>query len=651
MYNFLDDIKNIKGIGDEIAKRFHKLNIFTIFDLLYHFPVKYDRFKFIDNFLNLKLGEKVCVNAKVLKIFSRKTKSFKDLIVGHFLMESGDQFVCDWFNQIFIRNNFKSGMEVTICGKFSKTYSGIGFSSPKISFGHQKFLGEKVISIYPETEKLSSHIINKIVLEVLKNVEIPEILNSEILEKEGFPERLSAIKTLHFGDLENLKIATERIKFEELYFFLRDLKERKRKFISFPAKKFLNGEKIFLEFQSSLPFELTNDQKKSTEEILKDLEKDSPMLRMLQGETGSGKTIVGIFSALLAKRNGFKTILICPTSVLANQHFETSKKFLKNFDVKISLVSGEKNECNFFDGKFSEKEISESDFIIGTQALLFDKVDLKNVALILIDEEQKLGVNQRKKLIHDAMKKNGFAPHTLSMTATPIPRTSSLLKFSIYDISFIKEFPKKRKEVKTKVFTKNSREGSIEFLKSKILSGDQAIVVFPLISESEFVQAKSLEVDISEWKKIFKDFKIGFVHGRLKQNEQEQVFEDFRNKKIDILLATTMIEVGVDFPNLTIIWVENSERFGLSTLHQLRGRVGRGEKNGFALFFTESFTGYKKLKFLENIYDGYEIAMKDLKNRGPGDLLGLLQSGVPTFKLADFSDEKLMKKVSSWIEK
>ncbi|GAB4140862.1 MAG: ATP-dependent DNA helicase RecG [Patescibacteria group bacterium] len=640
----------MKGVGEETAKKFHKLKIFTIFDLLYHFPAKYNQFKFVEDFSNLKLGENVCVNAKVIKIFSRKTKTFKDLIIGNFLMKSGNQFVCEWFNQTFIRNNFKSNMKVTIYGKFSKIYSGIGFSNPKISFGHQKFVGKKMIPIYPETDKLSSHTINKIALEILKNIEIPEILNSKILQKEKFPERFEAIKNLHFGNLENLKISTERIKFEELYFFLKDLRERKKKFKSFPAKNFFNNEKVFEEFQKSLQFELTKDQKNSIKEILKDLKKKSPMLRMLQGETGSGKTIVGIFTTLLSQKNGYRTILICPTNVLAQQHFETAKKILKKFGIKISLISGKKNECNFAEGKIGEKEFLESDFIIGTQALLFDKVSLENVALILIDEEQKLGVNQRKKLIHDAMKINGFAPHTLSMTATPIPRTSSLLKFSVYDISFIKEFPQDRKEVKTKVFTENSRAGSIEFLKLKLLAGDQAIVVFPLISESEFVDAKSLEVDIADWEKNFQNFKIGFVHGKLKSAEQEEIFENFRNKKIDILLATTMIEIGVDFPNLTTIWVENSERFGLSTLHQLRGRVGRGEKPGFALFFTKTLAGYKKLKFLENTYNGYEIAMKDLKNRGPGDLLGLLQSGVPNFKLADFSDDNLMKKVANWVD-
>jgi len=620
------------------AKRLEKLGIINLEDFLYHVPFRYDDFRLISKVSQVQEGEIVTIQGKITDI--------KNQYAGRFTLqkakvddESGILEIT-WFNQPYITKSINVGDLISLSGKIKESKGKITIASPEFEVlnGNSPIHTGRLVPVYPETRGVSSKWLRRQVYKILSENkdELIEFLPTETLEKNKLLDFLKAVEQIHFpDDLEKAEKAKERLSFDEFFLLhlssiLRKTEWEKELFQKpFSITKFKKNTDSFIR---NLPFKLTNAQEKVIKEIFADLEKPIPMNRLLQGEVGSGKTVVATIAMLATYLNGYKSILMAPTEILANQHFETVSKLLSLHKIKVSLITGSK--------KPKEKDF---DVLIGTHALLYKDYDLKNLGLVVVDEQQRFGVEQRSMI-----RKKGESPNFLTMTATPIPRTVALTLYGNLSLSYLDEMPKERKRVKTWLVPSQKREAAYMWIEKQIKQGDQAFIICPFIEQSESlttVKAAAKEFDRLK-KDVFPKLKLGLLHGKLKSKEKEEILKQFREKKIDILVATPVVEVGIDFPNATIMLIETSERFGLAQLHQLRGRVGRGEKQSYCLLFTDitSPAVVKRLKSLETLYNGAELAELDLRLRGPGQLFGTMQHGIAELKVASFSNLPLIEK-------
>lgn len=643
------------------ASRLERLNIHTVGDLLMYVPNRYEDYTLVSSIDLLQAGEIVTIKGKVLEA---KNQYIRRLTIQKvYIQDETGMVECVWFNQPFITRQFIPGAIASISGRVDKkgnrTTIQVRDYEVLRNDSSDTFHTGRLVPVYPETKGLSSKWLRNRIRELLPQSEnlIREYLPQEILKEQALMELREAITIIHFPkNKEEAEKARLRLSFDELLLTqlaaLIRKNEWRKKTLTNPFEIEPYKQKVDTLIKS-LPFTLTNSQQRAITDIFKDIEKNEPMNRLLEGDVGSGKTVVAAITMYVAYLNGFQSVLMAPTQILAEQHYLTVANLLKPFGLRVTLfTSGSKRKTK---NPATSLRTSEEIFniAIGTHALLSKHIAFENLGLVVIDEQQRFGVEQRALL-----REKGKSPHFLTMTATPIPRTVLLTAFGDLDLSFLDELPSGRKRVKTWLVPNEKREKAYEWIKQKINEkgvSNQVFIVCPFIEESESqttIKAATVEFELLK-KEVFPHHKLGLLHGKLKAKEKEQVLTDFRNEKFDILVATPVVEVGIDIPNATIILIEAAERFGLSQLHQLRGRVGRNTKESYCLLFTESTSEAtaRRLKYMENTYSGAQLAEYDLKLRGPGDMYGTAQHGKTIFKIATFEDPLIITRTQQCAQK
>ncbi|AEM78867.1 ATP-dependent DNA helicase RecG [Thermoanaerobacter wiegelii] len=643
------DIQYVKGVGPKRAKLLKKLGINTVEDLLFYFPKDYENRSDILKIEDLKVGEKQTFRGYIAGS-PREIKTSKVIITKVPVKDGTGAVELVWYNQPYIKNNFKIGEEYIINGKLQFKYGQLIVENPVLEKSEDLKLNTgRIVPIYGLTEGLTQNAIRKIMFNALHDYvqEVEEFFDEEFLSEKGLMDIKNALININFPQNEAyLEQAKYRFKYQELFLLQMALFLMKR---SVKEKKGIKFERIDLKpFLMGLPFKLTSAQIKVLKEIIADMNSHKVMNRLVQGDVGSGKTVVAACSMYIAVKNGYQVAMMAPTEILAKQHYYTLKELFKNTDIKIGLLSGSISPSN-------KKEVLEKiksgdyDIVVGTHALIEDDVIFNNLGLCITDEQHRFGVRQRALLTQ-----KGENPDVLVMTATPIPRTLALILYGDLDISIIDQLPPGRKKVKTYVISSSVRKKAYEFAMKEVKKGRQVYVVCPLIEESDKINAMSAEIVYREiYKDAFKEAKVGLLHGKMADSDKEKIMEEFVNGKIDILVSTTVIEVGVNVPNATVMIVENAERFGLAQLHQLRGRVGRSEFQSYCILisYSNSDIAKKRLGVLAQTSDGFKIAEKDLEIRGPGEFLGLRQHGLPEFKIANiFEDIDVLKRVQKDVE-
>lgn len=633
--NLQTPVKEASRAYKMYASRLEKLDIKKLEDFLFHIPFRYDDYSLVSKIGEVQAGETVTIKGTVEKIQNQYTRKWKTLQRATVSDDTGSINVL-WFNQIFLTRVMKKGDLVSLSGKVSFDKNKLAMVSPdyEVVFENQTIHTGRLVPVYPETKGVSSKWLRRQIHKLLEEKnQIREYLPENVVKENSLMELSIAIEKIHFPDsLEQADKARKRLSFDELFKLQLSSLIRKKTWEKHKIKPWKIDEEKVNSFIKRLPFELTNSQKNATSEILKDLSSKKAMNRLLEGEVGSGKTVVAAIAMYIAFLNGFESCFMAPTEILARQHFKTISEFLSSFGAKIELLT-------------SSSKIKNKDFdiLIGTHALVYKKAQFSNLGLIVIDEQQRFGVEQRA-----VIRSKGKNPHLLTMTATPIPRTVALTIYGDLDLSLLNEMPKGRIKIKTWLVPPVKRDGAYKWIEKEINEHqNQAFIICPFIEESEnMITVKAAAKEFENLKKIFPKLKLGLLHGKLKSKDKEAVLMDFKKRKIDILVATPVVEVGIDIPNAAIIMIEASERFGLAQLHQLRGRVGRGDKQSYCLLFTESKNEptLKRLKSMESIYIGAELAELDLKLRGAGDLYGTAQHGRNMLKVADFSDFSLIEK-------
>ncbi|MBI2268454.1 MAG: ATP-dependent DNA helicase RecG [Candidatus Blackburnbacteria bacterium] len=655
-----DPVDTIPFVGPGYAWRLKKLGVNTVKDLLYHIPNRYQDFSLLSNISTLQPGEEVTIQGQILSIENIYTR--KRIVIQRAQVSDGEGVIeATWFNQPFLVKNLPPGTMVSLSGKVKASGSRRSLVSPeyeKLRTTNYAFPKEtsllrtgdtvhtgRLVPIYPETEGLSSKWLRSKISHTLPRVieEISEYLPEELLARFKLISLQDAIKKVHYPkSLEEALEGRRRLAFDELLEYqLKSLirkNEWKEKKLS--HKLLVNQEKM-LQFINSLPFNLTDSQRRSGREILRDLKKSQPMNRLLEGDVGSGKTVVAALACYMAVQNGFQATFMAPTQILASQHYVTLNSILGPLGVSVGLVTGGRRKAK------SEKR-KKIDVLVGTHALVQKSVTFENLGLVVIDEQHRFGVAQRAILTQKGS--GGFSPHVLTMTATPIPRTVALTIYGDLDLSTLDELPKGRLNIKTWVVPPQKREGAYDWIRKHVKDTDeQAFIVCPLIEESEKETMKAVRAATAEFemlsRKVFPDLRLGLLHGKVGLSEKDEIMRKMQGGEIDILVATPVVEVGIDISNATIMMIEAAERFGLAQLHQLRGRVGRGAKQSYCLLFSGSSSPQvvMRLKSLEKTMSGRELAEIDLKMRGMGELYGTLQHGFPELKIASFMDTELIK--------
>ncbi|MDO8443493.1 MAG: ATP-dependent DNA helicase RecG [Candidatus Azambacteria bacterium] len=642
------EIQNIKYFGPAAAKKFAKLNIKTVGDLLYHFPFRYDDFSSFTPISELEQNSQstvrgIILSAKNINIF-RRHMTLTEAVVED---ESG-AIKSVWFNQPYLLNQFKPGRQINISGKVSLNKKRLCFSNPAYEFTNKEPIHTgRLVPVYPETRGISSRWLRLGIKPLLSFAnKIADILPEELKKNYCLPNLEYALSQIHFPEtLEKAELAKRRFAFEELFILqlfmaMERLKLQKQ---TAPAIKF--DEEMAKKFVASLSFNLTGDQKKSAWQIIQDIQQNKPMNRLLEGNVGSGKTIVAAMATYFTALNNYQTAFMAPTEILSRQHYEKIWPLLNKFGIDVGLLTS--SEAKISGNNISKKEFTdkisagEIAVVIGTHSLIQKNIRFKNLALVVIDEQHRFGVNQRATLTrHEAT-----IPHLLSMSATPIPRTLGLTIWGDLDLSIIEEMPKNRKNIITKIAPPAERDKVYAFIKSEIKKGRQAFIVCPLIEESETLAVKAVKKEFERLQKeIFPELKIGLLHGRLKSKEKEKTMSEFLDKNLDILVTTSVVEVGIDVSNATVMMIEGADRFGLASLYQFRGRVGRAEHQSYCFLLTDSLSEKtnERLKAIEIAQSGFDLAEKDLEMRGPGDFIGVRQSGLPDLAIASLTDAKLI---------
>jgi ATP-dependent DNA helicase RecG len=685
-------IQDINFYCKKISKKLLKLGLKTVRDLLFYYPFRYEDLSAVKKIKDLAPGETATIKVRVELIKNYRSPQKHKKITEAIVSDETGKIKVLWFNQWYLAKNISPGDELYLAGKLSDS----GYAREIISPDYEKATEEtthtgRIVPIYPLTQGITQKQLRAAVKMAVKYAaDLTEYLPEEIISDNNLIGLSEAIANIHFPASEELKsAAVRRLSFDELFFnqlkniwLKKQLEKKRAEAIPF------NQEKI-AEFVKGLPFALTNTQRKAAWEILQDIEASRPMNRLLNGDVGSGKTVVAALAIYNAALAGRQSALLAPTEILAHQHYDTFCKLFGRFNIKIGLITRSQKITNYppspvipkfipaeagtqgnpvnkkavkkknldsrFRGNDTKKKRNDeittnSDIVIGTHALLQEKIIFNHLALAIIDEQHRFGVEQRARLAEIANSASAY-PHLLSMTATPIPRTMAIVMYGDLDLSILDEMPGGRKQIKTFVVPQTKRDGAYNFIKKEIEAGRQAFVICPLIDESDKLGVKSV---IQEYKKlneeIFPELIIAALHGKLKPAEKDEIMAGFKKNKIKILVSTSVVEVGVDIPNATIMMIEGAERFGLSQLHQFRGRVGRGEHQSYCLLFPTDGGTTSRLSALEKINDGFKLAEIDLQLRGPGQIYGKEQSGKIDFKLAGTKDINLVKQTQDAIK-
>ena len=622
-------LEDIKGIGESKLKLLNDHNIYSIEDLVSYFPFRYEEIKRSD-INSLNDGDKIIIDGVVETIpnlfyFNRKMDKMS------FKLNTGDNiYLVTIFNRGFLKSKLPIGTSVTIIGKLDKKRNSIVCSDLKFGLLN---INEKIEPIYHTLGGISGTQINKYILDVIAESNVIDYIPNYLITKYNFMDKNRSIKIAHKPtDLKLLKLALNRLKYEELFLFMLKMNYLKNNKVNkIGLKRSVPYEKIE-SFINELPFSLTIDQLNSVKDIYNDLIEPKRMNRLLQGDVGSGKTIISFISMYINYLSGYQSALMAPTEILAKQHFENIKKTFKNYDINISLITGKTKAA---DKKKIHEDLSNGkiDIIIGTHALITSNINYNNLGLVITDEQHRFGVNQR-----GILKNKGLTPDILYMSATPIPRTYALTLYGDMDISNIKTMPNGRKQIVTSLKKNSEMKDVLESMYEEIKNNHQIYVVAPLIEESEKIDLENTNELYNKMNKAFgKLCSIGIIHGKMTNNDKEEVMNKFRNNDIQILISTTVIEVGVDVPNATMIVIFDADRFGLSALHQLRGRVGRNELESKCILISDH--DKERLDVLVNTSDGFKICEEDFRLRGSGDLFGIKQSGDMNFRLADFKKD------------
>lgn len=654
------DVMYMKGVGPKIAYKLNKLGIYTVQDLMLYFPKKHIDYSSRTLIRNLKEGETTTVFGYIKSVSAFNTQKKLSVVKVTVADESGRldlSFFQAKSNRFMLertKSQFPINAGIMLSGKVKRNnYDGkLTFDKPTYSIMTGEFLEDKnsnlniarIVPIYTVCEDLSIKVLRRAIFNAIQKYkdEIENVIPDFMREKIGLLDKKAAVEQIHFPESQELlEQARFSLIFEELFLIqLKMVRIREQNSHNHSALALKIKEKgLVKEFIDNLPFELTGAQKKAVNEILNDLNSDVPMARLLQGDVGSGKTVVATIMLLAGVENGYQGALMAPTEILAQQHYNNLQQWLSPMGISVGLFLGSQGK------KIREKfrtdlRNGQMNIAVGTHALIQEDVDFNNLGAIVVDEQHRFGVKQR-----NVLKKKSQNPQMLTMTATPIPRTLALTVHGDLDLTIIDELPKGRKPIKTSLVT--SHRGVYELIQSEIDAGRQAYVVYPLIEESETLSAKAATIEAERLQKeVFPQYKIGLLHGKLKNDEKEQVMKDFKDKKYDILVSTTVVEVGVDVPNATVMLIENAERFGLSQLHQLRGRVGRNSLQSYCILHTstKSQETRERLNIMTQTNDGFVIAEKDLQLRGPGEFLGTRQSGLPDLIISDIvRDAKILE--------
>ncbi len=648
------NIKFLNRVGETTAKRLDRLGIKTIEDLLYFFPFRYEDFSETKNINNIKAGDLVNIRGKIEMIQTKKSPRKKISITEALISDETESIKIIWFNQPFISKNLKIGDDISLSGKVEDDYGALLMKSPAYEkVGNKDNIHTQgLIPIYHSTSNISQKQIRFLINTVIKySYLLEDILPEEIISDFNLEKIEHAISKIHFpGSKEDIDSAQKRLAFNEM--FLVQLKSLilKRTLKNKKANRIKFFEKETKDFVDGLEFKLTDSQRKTSWEIIGDIQKDTPMSRLLEGDVGSGKTVVASLSLLNCYLARKQSALMVPTEILAEQHFQTTLKLFKNKKINIALVTRTKY---FFGGEKSTKKVllkkikeGGVDLVIGTHSLIQDDILFNNLSLVVVDEQHRFGVGQRQKILEKSGLPKNFSPHFLSMTATPIPRSLALSIYGDLDISIIDEMPKNRLAIITKIITENNQKDLHSFIRKEIASGRQAFVVCPLIDISDKLGVKSVTEEYEKLNKnIFPDLNIEMLHGKLKSDDKKSIMKRFVNKKIDILVSTSVIEVGIDIPNASIMLIEGADRFGLAQLHQFRGRVGRGEHQSYCFLSTDNRSNNtrERLGAMKKYNNGFDLSKIDLKLRGPGEFYGTIQKGFPELKIATLFDHELIK--------
>jgi ATP-dependent DNA helicase RecG len=646
--NLDSPINDVPKIGPIMSLKLERLGIHTINDLFYHVPSHYLDYSLITTINKLHPDETATIHAKMISLKNIYSKRGLKMQIGS-VEDATGKITVVWFNQPFLIKTLYPERYISLSGK-------IGFFSRKLCMTSPDYeiLGEiekptvhtgRLVPVYPETSGLSSKWLRTIILNAFNysGLSLPDFLPAEVLKENDIVDLKEAIQKVHFPiSLEEAEEGRKRLAFNELLNLELASLRRKINWKKNPVanKLTINGE-IISKFLNSLPFELTDSQNKSIKEILGDMKRDYPMNRLLEGDVGSGKTVVAAVAAFAGFVNGYQSVVMAPTQILAEQHYRTLNSIFRKYKVRISLVTSSSKKM----------EIGRSDIFVGTHALIHSKIDFNKVALVVIDEQHRFGVEQRKHLV----KKSG-TPHVLTMTATPIPRTIALTSYGDLDFSVLTEMPKGRQKIATWVIPELKRAKAYKWIAAQISDlKSQIFIVCPLVEDSvteTLADVKSVTSEFEKLKSVFPEFKLKLLHGRMKPDVKNKILTDFKGGKVDILVTTPVVEVGIDIPGATIMVIEASERFGLAQLHQLRGRVGRAEQKSYCLLFSNFHSGnaFKRLKAMETSSSGFELAELDLKMRGPGEIFGTAQSGFPELKVASWGNFELIKQARDLAE-
>ncbi len=639
----------VKGVGPRLAEKLSRLGIVTVEDLLFHLPSRYEDRRDVTEIRGLEPGEKAAVIAEIMALGASERRGVGRMF--HMALADGTGVMTlAWFRYSgdWLETRFKKGDRVIASGKVTSFRGELAMNHPEVERLDEDddfSSSPGVLPVYPLTEGVHQKTMRKIVANALEahGEGFPETLPPALIQKRGLPDIGSALRLVHAppedADIDDYNrsrsAAHERLAYEELFYLQLGLALRRRDAVEEPARPVRPDNDLAARFRASLPFALTEDQERTGSEILGDMAKRGAMHRLLQGDVGSGKTVVAMLAAAAAVGSGGQAAVMAPTEILAEQLFRVARETLEGLGVRVELltgsVKGRKREEVYDDIASGLVQV-----VVGTHAVIQEKVKFKALTLGIVDEQHRFGVVQRARLKDKG--EDGITPHLLVMTATPIPRTLAMTVYGDLAVSVIRKPPPGRKPIETSVVRENDRARVYDEVRREVKKGGQAYVVYPLVEESEKLELRDAESMAEFFTETFPDLKVGLIHGKMKPEEKDEAMRGFKSRRLDVLVATTVIEVGIDAPNASLMVIEHAERFGLSQLHQLRGRVGRGQRRSRCFLiagWTRSDDSWRRLKVMEKTADGFRIAEEDLAFRGPGEFFGSRQSGLPDFRVAN----------------
>jgi len=646
-------ITTLPRISTGYAQKLQRLGVNTIEDLLYLFPRRYNDFSNLKKINQLRPGEEVTVIGMIWDIRERQTSRGLN-IVSAIVTDGTGAIEATWFNQSYLKRRLQPNRQIVLSGKIDLYLGRLTMQSPEWEPLEKELIHTgRLVPVYPLTQGLSGKWLRHLVYNTIEywSKRLPDHLPEDVLKRTGLMPLGQAIAQIHFPENETRALeAKHRLAFDEFLLIQLGVLRQRQRWQQEPGRALQVHEALLQEFESALPFKLTGAQERALQEILNDIRRSQPMSRLLQGDVGSGKTVVATAAMLVAVANGCQAAIMAPTEILAEQHFKTISQLLGNLSIpregsgaehdtrrpiRISLLTGSVPKTQR-DEIIRTVRTGETDILVGTHALIQEDVLFSDLALVVVDEQHRFGVAQRS-----ALRQKGYNPHMLVMSATPIPRSLSLTIYGDLDLSIINELPPGRQQIVTRWLDASERERAYSFIRTQVEKGRQAFIICPLVEGSEKIDAKAATEEFERLSQdIFPDLRLGLLHGRMRPAEKEEVMAAFYHGHIDILVSTSVVEVGIDIPNATTMLVEGANRFGLAQLHQFRGRVGRGDHKSYCLLLADSDSGqsHERLQAIENTLDGFILAEKDLEMRGPGEFFGTRQSGLPPLKLAELGD-------------